>query len=195
MNTTVSEIADILDDGVDMISGKVEEVRDMLQPLAMQMYAPILFMDLDNVINTVEGMTQEVENGVDFMVQDFNSRMNDNFNEIYSRAECQTDEQQFEGVVSSCIVNMETTLDNLKNSAKTAQQEVSSDVSHIVRLINECRSKANPILKAKCAAMSVKNVVKAAEEIQNDLEKVSQTISSNIQELSINFEACIPECQ
>lgn len=167
----------------------------MMEPLAKQMYAPVLLLDLNKVINSLAGFTEEVENGVQFIVNDFNSRMTNNFNVVFSRVDCQSDESQFEYTVDSCVWNMETTLDMLRQSSSTAMREISGDVVKLIELVEQCRVHVNPILKAKCAALNVKRIVNAAEAIRHDLETVSQTISANIQELSMNFEACITECQ
>lgn len=195
VNATVADIADLLDDNVDLIEVKLEDILDMMEPLAKQMYAPVLLLDLNKVINSLAGFTEEVENGVQFIVNDFNSRMTNNFDVVFSRVDCQSDEGLFENTVDSCVWNMETTLDMLRHSSSTAMREISGDVVKLIELVEQCRSHVNPILKAKCAALNVKKIVNAAEAIRHDLETVSQTISANIQELSMNFEACIPECQ
>lgn len=195
MNDTVSGIKQRLDANVDMIAGKLEEIREMIGPLSSQMYAAVLFQDLDTVAQTLSGLTQEVENAVQTIADDFNSRVNSNFDVVFSRLDCQTDEQQFAQTVGSCVDNMEATLYNLAESISNTNEDIATNVSSLVDLINACRGKTNPILKAKCAVLNVKKVVTAAETIRNDLESVAQLISANIQELSMNFEMCIPACQ
>lgn len=189
------DIALLLDNDVDLISEKLQEIRELMGPLSTQMYAPVLFLDLDTVMNTVRGLTQEVENGVQLLVSKFNSQIISNFDVVFSRVDCQTDDRQFEDSVAVCISNMEATLDFLEETTMSTKEDISTNVAALMDTINECRGKASPILKAKCAVLNVKKVVIASETIRGDLERVSQSVSVNIQELSMNFEACIPECQ
>lgn len=195
VNATVADIGDLLDDNVDLVEEKLDAIREMMEPLSKQMYAPVLWLDLATVINTLAGFTEEVLNGVQYIVDDFNSRMTSNFDVVFGRVDCQSDQRQFEETVNACVWNMESTLDMLRSSSATAMDDISENVSNMIYLVDQCAAKVNPLLKAKCAVLNVKKIVNAAETIRHDLEMVSQTISANIQELSMNFEACIPECQ
>lgn len=194
VNQTVDYINDHLDDSVDLILDHIDVIKGFLGPLATQLYGPVLLMDLDYVINSLNGLTDEVQNVVYGVVDNFNARIRNHFDTVFSRLDCISDEKQFEQTITFCVANLEITLDSLKYAAIETEKKVSENVSTLINLIAECRGKSSPILRARCAATNCKKVVSAAESIQNVLEDVSQTLSSNIQELALNFESCSAEC-
>lgn len=195
VNTTIDAINQLLGQSVDIIVNEMEEVREMMVPLSAQMYAPVLFMDLDHVINTLSALTNEVEHGFQFIFDDFNTRMNSVFDEAFSRVDCQTDVLQYRETVNGCKTTVETNLGDLEESAATSMAAIARNAETLNNLVADCRTKHSRILMAKCAVMSVRKVVNASEMIRNNLEEVAQSLSANIQELPVNFEACAPACQ